>query len=494
MLLIILLTCTLLIWTLIILHQINHRGFLILIIWLFIAPLVSGTIQKVTSEPDPQNQIMAELQDGTPVKKVFLSESKIRLKDLLEPTRILFGLFLFLFLINALLKKDRPFNLDKTEVYMTIFSIFLVANVILMSKRPMFGLRTACDAFIIPFVGYFVTRRLVTGEERFLKLTKVIGYMSLYVVIIALIERISHQELLYRLSGPFPTANTLYAVLAVIFFIILAESYNKGLDPGNGFISSPFLRKIVLYSTPVIIFLTLGRGNWVGILSGLCVFIFMARRLTKFSTKIFAVGVILLFLCAMTVTAPLILPEDLLTKRIGNTTNIYARIGAWLLILNEGLSQPVLGIGLHNLRHFLDMADLSGWSNGLVRTAHNSFLALTTELGIVGLLMYAAVILSIGYTGLSLYRRGATTQDKWRGVALTSILIAYLMPAMFANTLYIDTPLHHVYVYAYAGAIAALHNRRRFFAELWRKRSFMAGDRERARGSTVEIAPSITPS
>jgi O-antigen ligase len=494
MLLIMLLASALLIWTLIILHQINHRGFLVLIIWLFVAPLVSFTIQKATSAPDAQAQITAGLQAETPVKKAFLTESKIKVKDFLEPTRILFSLFIFSFFINILLKKDRLLNLDKTEIYMVLFSIFLVVNVVLMSKRLMFGLRTACDAFIIPFIGYFLARRLVTGEERLLKMTKILGYMTLYVVIIALIERMTHQELLYRLSGPFPTGNTLYAVLGVIFFIMLAESYNKELDPRDSFISFPSLRKIVLYSAPVIIFLTLARGNWLGLLLGLCVFTFMARRITRFSTQIFAIGITLLFLCAVILTAPLLLPEELFTKRIGNTSTVYSRLGAWLLILKEGLTHPVLGIGLHNLRHFLFTTDFSGWSVGLVKTAHNSLLAMTTELGIIGLLMYAAVILSIGYTGVSLYRRGATIQDKSRGAALISILIAYITPSMFANTLYIDTPLHHVYAYAYAGAIAALHNRRRFFAELWRKESYITGNGVRVRGSSVETAPSISPS
>ena len=486
MLVILLLTCTL-IWTLIISYQINRRGFLVLIIWLFIAPLTSSITQKIISEPLLQDQMMEEMKPRASVEKAFLSESKMRLKDFLEPTRILFGLFFLLFLTNALLKKNCLFNLNRIEVYMVLFSILLVINALSMSKRPMFGLHIACDAFIIPFLGYFLTRRLVTNEERFRKFIHVLEYMSLYVIIIALIERMIHQELIYRLAGPFPTANTLYAVLSVIFFVILTESYKEESVPMGSFISSPFLKKIVLYLTPIIIFLTLGRGNWLGFLFGLCVFIFMARKLAKVSTSVFMVGLMLLSICVVILIVPSFIPDDLVNKRIGNIPNIYARVGAWRLILNEGFSNPVYGIGIHNLRYLLATTNLAGWNSSMVNTAHNSFLAIASELGIIGLIIYAAVILSILSTGLVLYQRGAITQDKWRGAAIISILVAYLTPAMFANTLYLETPLHHVYAYAYAGAIAALDDRRRYVAEPWRMKLFTGVEGRRGRRSPVEI-------
>ena len=123
-------------------------------------------------------------------------------------------------------------------------------------------------------------------------------------------------------------------------------------------------------------------------------------------------------------------------------------------------------MGIHNLRYLLAETNFSPWGGHIVATAHNSFLAITAELGITGLLIYFMVILSLLRTGLYQYRRGMNTQAKWRGVAVVSILIAYLTPAMFANTVYLDVPLHHVYAYAYIGAIAGIYNHRQIVARL----------------------------
>jgi O-antigen ligase len=189
----------------------------------------------------------------------------------------------------------------------------------------------------------------------------------------------------------------------------------------------------------------------------------------------------------MIIALPLLMPEDLVNKRIGNVQNIHARFGAWLLIINEGLNSPVLGMGIHNLRYLLAETNVSFMNSSIVTTAHNSFLAITAELGITGLLMYFIVILSLLWTGLNQYRRGINTQAKWRGVAVVSILIAYLTPAMFANTVYIDVPLHHVYAYAYAGAIAGVYNQRRLIARSQPMRSLMGSPAARARRSPVGV-------
>jgi O-antigen ligase len=370
---------------------------------------------------------------------------------------------------------------------MGLFSILLIMSALLMSKRPLFGLRTACDAFIIPFLGYFLARRLVTNEEQLHKFVKVIGYMSTYVIIIALIERMTHQELLYRLSGPFPTSNTLYVVLATSFFIVLAELSNKEIELKNSFIPFSVFKKCVAYLAPIIILLTLGRANWLGFILGIGTFIFMARKLMRFSTKVFSLGFLLLFACVMVIALPSLMPDELVNKRIGNIQNINARFGAWILIMNEGFNHPVLGMGIHNLRYLLAETNFSSWSGSIVSTAHNSFLAITAELGFVGLLMYTLVILSLLWTGLNQYRKGTNIQAKWRGIAVVSILIAYLTPALFANTVYIDVPLHHVYVYAYAGAIAGVYNQRRLIARLQPMSSLMRSPAARAHRFPVGV-------
>ena len=85
--------------------------------------------------------------------------------------------------------------------------------------------------------------------------------------------------------------------------------------------------------------------------------------------------------------------------------------------------------------------------NAAYTTVHNSYLAIFSELGVIGLITYMAIAVSIIRTGLNLYRTGPRIRDRWQGVALIAVMAAYLTPALFANTIYILTPLHHLYTY-----------------------------------------------
>ena len=108
---------------------------------------------------------------------------------------------------------------------MGIFALSCVANVLLKSNRLAYGLRVATDAFIVPFLAYFVTRRLVTSQASLHKLIRVVCYMGSYIIVIGLIERLVRlSRLRYRLSGPFGgETNALYVTMAVVFFMALVD-------------------------------------------------------------------------------------------------------------------------------------------------------------------------------------------------------------------------------------------------------------------------------
>jgi putative inorganic carbon (HCO3(-)) transporter len=220
------------------------------------------------------------------------------------------------------------------------------------------------------------------------------------------------------------------------------------------------VRWFVLYLTPVIIFLTLTRGNWLGFVLGIWVFLFMGRRLIEHQQKLRAVALIMILLPIGIIgvqefLSPESLPKEI-SSRASDAGNVNQRFKTWKIAIDVGLQSPIFGIGLNNMR---DILGKLGHKQGLT-TVHNCFLAFFLELGVVGLLTYLAIIASIIRTGLNLYRKGTHSQDRWRGVGIIAIMAAYLTPALTETILYTETI--HIYVFACIGGIAGMYSPKRF--------------------------------
>jgi O-antigen ligase len=370
------------------------------------------------------------------------------MRELLEPTRIILGAFFLVFLLDASLKRNSVVPLDRTERLMGIFSLLLVTNVLLLSERPLFSMHVVLDAFIVPFLAYYVTRRLVTNEERFCRLVQLLSYLGLFIIICCLIERLSTASILYRLSGPFENVTNLHSVLTVILYAALAGTQATTSN----------LRRFLLLLIPVVILLTLSRGFWVGSLAGIWVFLFLGRRLINPSKKLGTIGVALigipLLAIAIQVFIPLLIPTDRLEKRVADVKTVDFRFKRWTVALQEGVKSPIFGIGLNNTR------ELFGHVLNSYFSPHNSFVTLFAELGTIGSLVYLAIVGSIVRMGLRLYQKGIHPRDRWRGVAVLAVIVAYQVSAVFINVLF-TYGLGNVYIYVFMGGMAGLYGRYR---------------------------------
>ena len=443
-----LLLCAL-IWLPILLHQIIHRGFFVLLAWLLIAPIVTNIVNGQTNPffETPQD---TEWSTSQAKRHGYVAHAtRIDLQEVLEPTRTLLGLFLVIFLLNAICKKKRLVPLNGTETWMVIFSVILVASAFFQSIRFGYAMHHALDAFIVPFLAYYVARRLVISEDRFRLLISVLGYLSFYVIIICLIERSANQNLLYRLHGPFVGQAKLQIALMVAFYGMLIE---QRTHPGG-------IRWFVLCLTPVIILLTWLRANWVGFLSGVWVFLFLSYRLSTPRQKLQKLGVGLMLIPMLVLGIGAVLSQDFVAqevveKRVSNPKNVDWRLKRWNVAIQEGIEHPFFGIGLTNLQDALGRAGLN------YDTAHTSFLTFFAEQGVVGLLVYLSSVVSIIRMGSRLYRTGANPQDRWRGAAVIAVLVTHQMPSFFYNELH-SYHLGHIYAYVFVGGIAGLYSRHR---------------------------------
>jgi O-antigen ligase len=445
-------------WLLLVFYAFYHQRSAVLLIWLLIAPAVTYLVDR--TEPTVLAETEGTEMDPSESQFYYEQPTKITLQKLLDPNRIVFGAFLLIFLMEGLVKRQHSISLDGTEIWIGIFSVILLANVLLWSGRLAFGLRIAADSYIVPFFSYCVARRLVTTEDRFRQLTRVIGYMAAYVILFCLFERVTTPGLFYRLHGPFEDGgSSVYVVLTVAFFMALLESrYDRRLGMKRG-ILPPIIRSLVLYLTPVMVAFTLVRANWVGFLLGVGMFLLLGRRLASFSRRTAGtVGLSLLLISIGALLLPLVVPEEFFEERVGDSINIFGRFATWIATLEIVSKAPILGVGLNNLQGLLALQIFSFRGFWNYSTPHNSFLSMIAELGIVGLVAYLAVVVAIIKMGLRLYRTGPRLQDRWRGVALLAVIIAYLTPSMFAHNMSY-TGLIHIYVYIFAGALAGIYGR-----------------------------------
>ena len=386
-------------------------------------------------------------------------------KEFIAPTRnLIFALFLAM-LFDALFRGRRLARLDRTEIYMLVFSIIVLANASLMSLRLLYSLRLAIDAFVIPFLAYFLARRLVTNEAAFGQLMRMLGYLGLYLILVVLVERIQHTDSLHRLQGPFNHRDHLYTVIVTIFFMALLDHKARLANVRQAL--PKFLRYTILGVAPLVVLATLTRGNLLGFFMAFWAWLFLTRHWTPIRRKMIRIGLAVLFIPVLLSAALALTPSEIVDQRLNRTQSIYSRLGAWLIQVQELAAHPFFGIGLNNLRDVLatQRVYVGGVKNET--KSHNSYLAFAAELGLSGFLVYMAIAVSIWRSGLTLYRQQWNPYAQWHGVGIIALFVAYATPPLTSTLLY-SPMVSHVYVYTCWGALIGLHQNQVYAAKVVR--------------------------
>ena len=460
-----------LVWLPILFHQITNRGFQVLILWLLIAPVAINVIQRPNRNPffrvsrSQEPLIVERAQKDTPLGirrgGYFSNTVNFSWKDVIDPTRLLLFTFFVLTLLESRHSKSWV-SLDKTEVWMGIFSLILMVNVFLFTRRYSYGIRVAVDAFMVPFLAYYTMRRFVVSEVQLRLFTKMLCFLGSYLIVLALAEKLARSGVsvnsFYRVKGPFDHRDLLYMVLVAVFMVVLSEICTGQFRLHDNSMFLRYVRWFVTALSPIIIFFTWTRGNWLGLLSGIWVFFFLGRRLLPFSRKVIFISLILLMAPVALLGLQAALTDDILENRVAKTSTFFARLAAWEILVDETLKQPILGIGLNNSRDVLQRRRMTSKYADVksLTTPHNGFLAIFAELGFVGFIAYAAIVICMLRLGLRLYRSGTSVQARWGGIAIVALLVAYYVPTL-TETVLQAPELSHVYVFACIGAIVGCY-------------------------------------
>ena len=85
---------------------------------------------------------------------------------------IIFILFLY-YIIKILIKKEK-FKLSKIEYTMIFFSLLIIFSIISNSTNKISAARAYVDAFLIPFMIFFLSKNLICNENKIQSIYKII--------------------------------------------------------------------------------------------------------------------------------------------------------------------------------------------------------------------------------------------------------------------------------------------------------------------------------
>ena len=134
--------------------------------------------------------------------------------------------------------------------------------------------------------------------------------------------------------------------------------------------------------------------------------------------------------------------SDMYNERIAQSGSFYNRVATWMYCLRAFAQNPFTGIGFGKLPKYIEHAHEAGdiiYFRGLrsVLEAHNTFLCLLAENGILGLIPFLLILWYVIKLMKEYYWAAKKTHNDIQfSVAFISIFIAYFIPLFFDRTGY----------------------------------------------------------
>lgn len=236
-----------------------------------------------------------------------------------------------------------------------------------------------------------------------------------------------------RVRGPFVVSATMGLALTVCFFsnLVLARRLSKPLRPAVWLAALAMLPPI---------FWTQTRSVWVGFLLAAMVWIaFNHRQRSKPAT--------VAFLSALAIALVAANFENFSSQErsrggVTDVEPVYVRLGLALITWDMFLDRPLTGVGFGHFRDFAPRyaRDVASPYYQFASPAmeHNSFLSILADTGLIGLALYAGLLIALLRLSVRLYRRlpagGTGLMSRDLVVLYWTLGVAYLADAMFRET------------------------------------------------------------
>lgn len=351
------------------------------------------------------------------------------------PTMAIVGLILLSFLslfFKTLYDDNFKFNKTNLDVYVILFAIVMLVSAIFSFAR--LNSMKIYMVYLAFMLGYFVfTNTIISKKDLYSFLTlSVISafFVALYGVYQYVfgfaegstwIDTEMFSDIQTRVVSTFENPNVLgeYLLLmipvAAAFLWSAPKKYNQ------------FINLVALSVLGLCMIFTYSRGNWLGLIAAIIIFISFYDR------KFIYAGIIL------AVISPLIVPESIINRflSIGDTTDTSTsyRVYIWFGTISMLKDYWLCGIGLGS-EAFNMIYPRYSYASIVAPHSHNLYLQIIAENGILGIIVFLGMMITYFKDIISCVSARKRSIVKAILIALMSGMAGYLVQGAFDNVWY----------------------------------------------------------
>ncbi len=296
-------------------------------------------------------------------------------------------------------------------------------------------------SFIVLYVLVVDTLRSERDVKRMVKILVLSSFVPLSVGMVQVFSNFSLS--LFSLEPHFRVSSTLTHPNAYAFYLVMIIVLSTSLflqEKAQAKRTCLFaLIGLLLFS----LIFTYTRGAWIGLVMAIFAMgVFKKRRLLIFA-PLALYGVVLIF--------PLISQrfESILNPDLFRYDSLAWRLRLWGASFPHFLSRPIFGNGLGTFQYVAYQID--DW----FAAAHNDYLRMLVETGLIGFMGYVILILSMFKLSIKTRRKATDSFQEYVTLGFLCFLIAYAAMSV-ADNLFNHGGIQW-YFWAYAGVVTAIY-------------------------------------
>jgi O-antigen ligase len=358
-----------------------------------------------------QNGILLGLITGMSPQAIILFHNSELLRGVIPNIsldRIVWPIVLIVFFLKRRRGEIEKLPFDVIEYcLLALITIILLSMISYESYKDVDGewnLFKIMRGYFFPFAAYFIARRGIKTVQQLHTFLVGLGFFALYFALTGIAEVYGIHPLVFpqfilnpQIGVHFGNARGIFlnasvcglAIATVLPFLVWL--YFTDRAPRR------YLWPLIAALAGIPLIYTVQRAAWASAILaiGVTALAWPRRRVILTGSLIFFA------MCGLLFASDALMQR--LEKKWGNTDTIDYR----LVHIERGLAMfkanPVLGVGLN--RYGLEVENYSSGSFSLQTHAHNTWVTLLAELGLVGFLPYALIFVFVLFTSIKLYWR-----------------------------------------------------------------------------------------
>ncbi|MGI6457044.1 MAG: O-antigen ligase family protein [bacterium] len=347
------------------------------------------------------------------------------------PTEVLIPLFLLLLIGEALVKGKMRYRPSSLNGVVCLF--FLMATLSLIySEEPLSTAKALIRDTGYVFAGFFLVPRFIHSDRRIRQL--LIGCLIVHILLILYgfgTQVVGGLRIYSDIAAPFFIEHCIYAAYITFSFAFLLAFF-MDMKSGTkrtilGFITLLFV---------VAIALTFVRAAWI------CVCFVTLFYLIQFRKRDSVIDLVLLLMLGIMFCGAVIITTEvgeMITERLETVTDLkyvanFDRIDRWQAAWEMWKDHKILGVGYGAYGDvYFDYTSKLAFSSDMRMGAHNLYLEIMAELGLIGLFIYLLMMLLFFVKSQRLKKR-VQSRTQWVFIiAMQGAMLTYLLHAFLNN-------------------------------------------------------------